>query len=142
MVPCMAQGVSGKVKERMEAAASGTDGGARPMLLFPEVKNRFVAAFVLQGLLLSDPCLQCAAREPQQTDSICFHSRVEHFLPEHQCSLCLSVMARYTFLLYPLVSEFTLSSSPLHTHDNPSTAAALKSWCDCLHISTDEYSGC
>lgn len=33
----MAQGVSGKVKERMEAAASGTDGGARPMLLFPEV---------------------------------------------------------------------------------------------------------
>lgn len=35
----MAQGVSGKVKERMEAAASGTDGGARPMLLFPEVKT-------------------------------------------------------------------------------------------------------
>ena len=36
---CMAQGVSGKVKERMEAAASGTDGGARPMLLFPEVTS-------------------------------------------------------------------------------------------------------
>ena len=35
----MAQGVSGKVKERMEAAASGTDGGARPMLLFPEVET-------------------------------------------------------------------------------------------------------
>lgn len=37
IVPCMAQGVSGKVKERMAAAGSGTDGGARPMLLFPEV---------------------------------------------------------------------------------------------------------
>ena len=36
-VCCMPQGVSGKVKERMEAAASGTGGGARPMLLFPEV---------------------------------------------------------------------------------------------------------
>ncbi len=32
------QGVSGKVKARMEAAANGTDGGARPMLLFPEVR--------------------------------------------------------------------------------------------------------
>ena len=55
IVPCMAQGVSGKVKERMEAAASGTDGGARPMLLFPEVRNHLVTAFVLQGLLLCDP---------------------------------------------------------------------------------------
>ena len=35
----MLQGVSGKVKERMKAAASGTDGGARPMLLFPEVSH-------------------------------------------------------------------------------------------------------
>ncbi len=29
--------MSGKVKERMQAAAKGTDGGARLMLLFPEV---------------------------------------------------------------------------------------------------------
>lgn len=35
------QGVSGKVKERMQAAAEGTDGGARPMLLFPEVSVAF-----------------------------------------------------------------------------------------------------
>jgi len=36
------QGVSGKVKERMQAAAEGTDGGARPMLLFPEVSVAFL----------------------------------------------------------------------------------------------------
>ena len=34
---CMTQGVSGKVKERMQAASQGNGGGARPMLLFPEV---------------------------------------------------------------------------------------------------------
>lgn len=33
------QGVSGLVKERMEAAASGKAAQARPMLLFPEVNT-------------------------------------------------------------------------------------------------------
>ena len=45
--------MSGKVKERMQAAAEGTDGGARPMLLFPEVSLAFaskVTSFVQETL--------------------------------------------------------------------------------------------
>lgn len=39
------QGVSGKVKQRMEAAAKESDGGARLMLLFPEVEPRHSSFF-------------------------------------------------------------------------------------------------
>lgn len=84
----------------MQAAASGTDGGARPMLLFPEVP-RPLDSFVTANLLQSDPCLQHALREPQQTDSICFPSKVEHFLLALQCSLFLYSMARYALESVP-----------------------------------------
>ena len=82
----------------MEAAASGTDGGARPMLLFPEVQPP-LNSFGTATLLRCDPCLQHALRAPQQTDSICFPSRVEPFLLAHQCSLSFYNMARYALVL-------------------------------------------
>lgn len=52
------QGVSGKVKERMKAAASGTDGGARPMLLFPEgttTNGEFLLPFKSGAFLAGAP---------------------------------------------------------------------------------------
>lgn len=96
----VAQGVSGQVKARMEAAASGTDGGARPMLLFPEV-HAPLNSCVTANLLPSDHCLQHALREPQQMDSTCFPSKVEHFLLGRQCSLSFYNMARYALVGVP-----------------------------------------
>lgn len=93
------QGVSGKVKERMEAAAKESDGGARLMLLFPEVEP-LMAASLVQGVLPGNPDLKLALREPPQTGSICFHSRVEPFWLGHQCNRSLYNMARCAFVSF------------------------------------------
>ena len=53
-----------------------------------------MAALLVQDVLPGNPHLKLALREPPQTGSISFHSRVAHFLLVHQCSRSSYSMAR------------------------------------------------
>lgn len=93
---CVAQGVSGKVKERMQAAAEGTDSGARPMLLFPEVQAMPTNSHMLSSDLTSIFTTNFAPsnREQRLMGGTCYRSRAVHSLLACQYSLYSYSMAR------------------------------------------------